>query len=92
MKTLKILNNIPIKQQMVWGGGLAILVALAKTGFDTLVYRSLLPDSQATLREIGLSVREFYQKELVLNLVIALAGLFFLLAGLLAVEEGEKKE
>ena len=86
MKTLKILNNVPVKQQMTWGGGLAILIAIAKAGFDTLVYRSLLPDQQATIREIGLSVKEFYHSELLLSLAIGLFGLFFLLAGLLAVE------
>ena len=86
MKLFRFLNNVPLKQQMTWGGGLAILIAIAKTGFDTLVYRSLLPDQQATIREIGLSVKEFYHSELLLSLAIGLFGLFFLLAGLLAVE------
>jgi len=86
MKLFRLLNNVPLKQQMTWGGGLAILIAIAKTGFDTLVYRSLLPDQQATIREIGLSVKEFYHSELLLSLAIGLAGLFFLIAGLLDVE------
>jgi len=91
MKLFRFLNNIPLKQQMAWSGGLAILIAIAKAGFDTLVYWQISKEAPQTMREIGLSIEKFYHAELLLNLTIGLIGLFFLLAGLLAIENKEKK-
>ena len=86
MKDFKLLKGVPLNQQMTYGGALAILISIAASGFNTLVYWRLLPEAPETMREIGLSIQNFYQNGLILNGVLALAGLFLLLTGLFAVE------
>jgi len=86
MKAFKLVKDVSLNQQMIYGGVLAILISIAASGFNTLVYWRLLPEAPETMREIGLSIQNFYQNGLILNGVLALAGLFLLLTGLFAVE------
>jgi len=92
MKAFKLAKGIPLKTQMTYGGALAILVSIAASGFNTLVYWKLLPEALQTMREINFSVQNFYQNGLILNGVLALAGLFLLLTGLFSVEGREGRE
>ena len=83
MKDFKLLKGVPLNQQMTYGGALAILISIAASGFNTLVYYwGLLPEASQTMRETGLSVQDFYHNGLILNGVLALVGLFLLLTGL----------
>ena len=86
MKAFKLVKDVSLNQQMTYGGVLAILISIAASGFNILVYWRLLPEAPETMREIGLSIQNFYQNGLILNGVLALAGLFLLLTGLFAVE------